>query len=202
MEKKDSNNNNSYYLKGNTKDQETPYEYEVKTPPPTDHPNTPSQKHDYVNSTPEEQICNIKADLVALKSFVIKKIYVLNKRLEEKEVSPEGSNFLKLLQEEISYLREKKKVKSEIVRILSDKENTYRCLHTNTTDKAVPEKQTIDQDTIPTRPAETTESWTNTDISNSKIGHFSQDGNSLIISQLHHPSKEIVKKRKSKQRNL
>ena len=37
-----------------TKDQETPYEYEVKTPLPTDLPNTPSQNRDYVNSTPEE----------------------------------------------------------------------------------------------------------------------------------------------------
>lgn len=52
----------------NTKDLETPYEYEVKTPPPTDHPNTPSQNHDYLNSTPEEQICEIKAELVAEKT--------------------------------------------------------------------------------------------------------------------------------------
>ena len=43
-------------------------------------------------------------------------------------------------------------MKSEIIRILSDKQNTYRCLHTNTTDTAnttnttVPEMQTIDQE--------------------------------------------------------
>ena len=43
---------------------------EVKFSSPTDHPNTPFQNHDYVNSTPEEQICNIKAELLALKSFV------------------------------------------------------------------------------------------------------------------------------------
>ena len=84
MENKRSNNKDSYYLKDNTKELEIPYEYEVKTPPPTDHPNTPSQNHDYVNSTSEEQVCNIKVELVALKSFVIEQIYVLKKRLEEK----------------------------------------------------------------------------------------------------------------------
>ena len=109
------------YLKNNTKDLERPYEYKVKTQPPTDHPNIPSQNYDYVNSTPEEQICNVKAELVALKSFVIEQIYVLKKRLEEKEVSPEGGNLLKLLQDETSYLRYENKVKSEIIRMLSDK---------------------------------------------------------------------------------
>ena len=69
MENKHSNNKDSYYLKDNTKGLETLYEYEVKTPPPTDHPNTPSQNHDYLNSTPEEQIHNIKAELVACKFF-------------------------------------------------------------------------------------------------------------------------------------
>ena len=192
MENKRSNNKDSYYLKDNTKELEIPYEYEVKTPPPTDHPNTPSQNHDYVNSTPEEQICNIKAELVALKSFVIEQIYVLKKRLEEKEASPEGNNLLKLLQEEISYLREENKVKSEIIKILSDKQNTWP---TNTTDAVVPEKQITDQDTIPTKPTKTTDSWTNTDISKNKTDHASPDGNSLIISQLHHPSKEIKPKR-------
>ena len=121
MENKHSNNKDSYYLKDNTKGLETLYEYEVKTPPPTDHPNTPSQNHDYVDSTPEEQIYNINRELVALKSFVIEQTYVLKKRLEEMEVSPEGSNLLKLLQEAIPYVREENKVKSEIVRILSDK---------------------------------------------------------------------------------
>ena len=42
--------------------------------------------------------------LLALKYFVIEQIYVLKKRLEEKEASPEGNNLLKLLQEEISNL--------------------------------------------------------------------------------------------------
>ena len=117
------------------------------------------------------------------------------KRLEEKEVSPEGSNHVKLLQEENTYLREENKVNSEIIRMLSDKQNTYRCLHTSTTDTAVPEKQTLDEDTVPTKQTKTTDSWTNTDISNNKTDHASQDGNSLIISQLHHPSNEIKPKR-------
>ena len=77
---------------------------------------------------------------------------------------------------------------------MSDKQNAYRCLHTNATDTAVPEKQTIDQDTIPTKPTKTTDSWTNTDISNNKTDRALQDGNSLIISQFHHPSKEIKPK--------
>ena len=85
-------------------------------------------------------------------------------------------------------------MKSEIIRILSDKQNTYHCLYTNTTDIAVPEKQTIDQDTIPKNPKKNTDSWTNRDISNSKTNHASQDGNSLIISQLHHPDKGIKPK--------
>ena len=55
LEKKRSNNKDSYYLKDKTKDLETPYEYEVKTSP-TDHPNTASENHDYVNSTPEQKI--------------------------------------------------------------------------------------------------------------------------------------------------
>ena len=69
-------------------------------------------------------------------------------------------------------------MKLEIIRILSDKQNTYRCLHTNTTDAEVPEKQTIDQDTIPTKLIKATDGWTNTDISNSKTDHVSQDRNS------------------------
>ena len=81
---KRSNNKDSYYLKGNTKDQEKPYEYEVKTSPPTDHSNIPSLYHNHVNSTPEEQICNMKAKLVALKSFVIEQIYVLKNALKKR----------------------------------------------------------------------------------------------------------------------
>ena len=42
LENKPSNNKDSYYLKDNTKELDTPYEYEVETPLPTDHPNTPS----------------------------------------------------------------------------------------------------------------------------------------------------------------
>ena len=106
------------------------------------------------------------------------------KRLEEKEVSPDGSNHVKLLQEENTYLREENKVNSDIIRMLSDKQNTYRCLHTSTTDTAVPEKQTLDQDTVPTKQTKATDSWTNTDISNNKTDNAPQDGNSLIISQL------------------
>ena len=67
------------------------------------------KNHDYVNNTPEEQISNIKAELVALKSFEIEQIYVLKKRLEGKEVSPEGNDFLKLLPDEI--LTSEKKTK-------------------------------------------------------------------------------------------
>ena len=82
------------------------------------------------------------------------------------------------MQEEISYLREENKVKSAIIRILSDRQNTYCCLHTNTTNTEVPEKKTIDNDTISTKTIKTTDGWTNTDISNSKTDHASQDGNS------------------------
>ena len=179
-------------MKDNTKDLKILYEYEVKIPPPTDYPNTPSQNRDYVNSTPEEQICNIKAKLVALKSFVVEQIYVLKKRLEEKEVSPEGSNLLKLFQEKISYLREKNKGKSEIIKMLSDRQNTYHRLHTNTTDTR---KRNNRSRHYTNKPTKTTDSWTSTDISNNKTNHDSPDGNSLIISQLHHPSKEIMPKR-------
>ena len=80
MKNKRSHNKDLHYLKDNTKGLEIPYEYEVKTPIPTDHIHTSSQNHDYVNSTtPEEQIFNIKAELLALKSFVIEQIYVLKK---------------------------------------------------------------------------------------------------------------------------
>ena len=44
--------------------------------------------------------------LAALKSFVIEHIYVLKTRFEEKEVSPDGIDLVKLLPEEITYLRE------------------------------------------------------------------------------------------------
>ena len=131
---------------------------------------------------------------------------IIPKRLTDLDYSSWNLSFLflKLLQKEISYLREENKAKSETIRILSDKQNTYRCLYKNTTNTLVPEKQTIDQDTIPTKPTKTTDSWTNTDISKSKTDHASQDGNSLIISQLHHPSREKAKayKRKSKQKDL
>ena len=98
------------------------------------------------------------------------------------------------MQEEITFLREETKVKSEKIRMLSDKQNNYPCLQTNATDTAVTEKQTIDQDTIPAKRIKITDSWTNTDISNNKTDHASQDANSLIISQLHHPNKEIKPK--------
>ena len=45
------------------------------------------------------------------------------------------------------------------------------------------------------KPTKTTDSWTNTDISNNKTDHTSQDRNSLIISQIYHPNKEIKPKR-------
>ena len=44
LENKRSNVKDTYYLKDNAKNLETPYEYEPESPPPTDHPNTPSQK--------------------------------------------------------------------------------------------------------------------------------------------------------------
>ena len=68
-------------------------------------------------------------------------------------------------------------------------------MHTNTTDIAVPEKQTIDQDNLPMKPTKTTDSWTNTNISNNKTNCASQDGNSLITSKFRHPSNEIKPKR-------
>ena len=57
--------------------------------------------------------------------------------------------------------------------MLSDKQNTYHCFHTNTLDTAVTEKQIIDQDTIKTKPRKAIDSWTNTDISNDKTNHVS-----------------------------
>ena len=54
-------------------------------------------------------------------------------------------------------------------------------------DAVVPEKQIIDQDTVPTKPTKTTDSWTNTDISNKKKDHASPDGNSLINSTTSSP---------------
>ena len=89
-------------------------------------------------------------------------------------------------------------MKSEIIRTQTDKKRTYRCLYKNTADTAVPEKQIVDQNTIHAKPTKTTDSWTNMDISNSKTVHASQDENGLIISQLHHPSKEIKSKTKTK----
>ena len=51
-------------------------------------------------------------------------------------------------------------------------------------------KTRVDQDTIPTKPTKTTDSWTNTDISNNKTDHSSQDGNSLIIGNFITPVKK------------
>ena len=45
------------------------------------------------------------------------------------------------------------------------------------------------------KPTKATDSWTNMDISKNKTDHASRDGNSLIISQLHHSSKEVKPKR-------
>ena len=72
--------------------------------------------------------------------------------------------------------------------MLSDKQNTYCCLHTNTTDTKVKKKN------ITTKPTKTTARWINTDISNKKRDHASEDGNSLTISQLHHLDKQIKAK--------
>ena len=48
--------------------------------------------------------------------------------------------------------------------MLSDKQNTSICFHTNTTDAEVPEIQRIDPDTMPTKPTKVIVSLTNTDI--------------------------------------
>ena len=167
----------------------------VKTPPPTGHPNTPSQNHDYVNSTPKEQICNIKMELVALKSFVTERINFLKNALKKRNfhqrvITSQTYCRRKLLTSEKKIKRKSEKNKNAVRQI-----KPYRCLHTNTTDTAVPEKQTIAQDNIKTKPTNTIDSWTNTDISNKKTDHASQDGNSLTISQLRHPYKEIKPKR-------
>ena len=76
--------------------------------------------------------------------------------------------------------------------MLSDRQNTYHCLHTNTTDTR---KRNNRSRHYTNKPTKTTDSWTSTDISNNKTNHDSPDGNSLIISQRHHPSKEIMPKR-------
>ena len=61
----------------------------------------------------------IKSGASNIKIFCNQINVCLKKLLEEKKVSPEGSILLKLLQEEISYLREESKVKSEIIRMVS-----------------------------------------------------------------------------------
>ena len=86
--------------------------------------------------------------------------------------------------------------------MLSDKQNTYRWLHTNTTDTAVSEKHTIYY-TTPTKPTKTTDSWNNTDISNNKTDHPSQDENLLFLNFIT-PVKNKAKtnKRKSNQKRF
>ena len=56
-------------------------------------------------------------------------------------------------------LSEKNKAESKIIRMLPDKK-TSLCLHRNTADTAVPEKQTIDHDTIPMKQIKTTDTST------------------------------------------
>ena len=57
------------------------------------------KKDDHVNSTPEEQICNIKTELVSLKSFVIEQTYVLKNALKKRKFHQKGSNLVKLISE-------------------------------------------------------------------------------------------------------
>ena len=65
----------------------------------------------------------------------------LKKKLSEgKEVPLKGSNLIKLLQEEITCFREENQAKSEIIRMLSEKQKISLCLHINTTDTAFPGK--------------------------------------------------------------
>ena len=54
--------------------------------------------------------------------------------------------------------------------MLSEKENTFCCLHTNTTDAVVPKKQTLDQGIIPTKPRKPLIVCLADDISNNKVG--------------------------------
>ena len=93
------------------------------------------------------------------------------------------------MQEEITYLREENKVKSEIVRMLSDKQNTFHCLHTNNRSRHYTNET-----------YETTDSLPSTDISNYNTEHASQDVNTLIISQLH-LNEEIKPKRLKENRS-
>ena len=93
-----------------------------------------------------QESINISMESINNVIFGSIRIYEIKKRadiptiikFEEKELLTGGNNLLKLLQEEISYVREEKKVKAEIMRMLSDKQSTFLCLHTNTMDAAVP----------------------------------------------------------------
>ena len=79
--------------------------------------------------------------------------------------------------------------------MLSEKENTFCCLHTNATDAVVLEKQTLDQDITPTKPTKPLiVCLAQIYQIIRQVDQASQYGNSLIISQLH-LNKKIKPKR-------
>ena len=79
-----------------------------------------------VNDTKDEQIYNLNAEVKALKSFIVKQLYVIKKSIEDIKCQgsiPNSSDLLQSLKEELGYLRSENLNKTSIIKSVT--ENHY-----------------------------------------------------------------------------
>ena len=75
-----------------------------------------------VNDTKDGQIYNLNAEVKALKSFVVEQLYVIKKSIEDikcQESTPNSSDLLQSLKQELSYLRNENLNKISIIKSLT-----------------------------------------------------------------------------------
>ena len=66
----------------------------------------------------------LNAEIEALKSFFLEQIFVVKESLEEKHQSVRNCNHVESLKEEIKYLRAENQMKTAIIKIMPEKENS------------------------------------------------------------------------------
>ena len=96
--------------------------YNLKKPLPHANEVTPlstiSQSECLINKYQE-----LNAELSALKSFLFEQFYVIKKTVADLDMPSQNLDYVQCLKEEIKYLREENKIKSDVIKTLSEKQD-------------------------------------------------------------------------------
>ena len=96
--------------------------YNLKKPLPHANEATPlstiSQSECLINKYQE-----LNAELSALKSFLFEQFYVIKKTVADLDMPSQNLDYVQCLKEEIKYLREENKIKSDVIKTLSEKQD-------------------------------------------------------------------------------